>query len=207
MNYRNRLWVGMMMLAASQLTQAEEFEQHGAHVHGAATMNLALEEGKLVVELESPAMNLVGFEHAPATDEERQQVEKAAALLKKGEELFGLTPAAGCKLLSAEVDGDVFEHDEDGGKHEEADHDEHGHSDDAHQEHSDDKNDHDHHEDGHSDIDASYIFECGDADKLTSVDVLLFKHFPALNDLDVQVIGPKGQTAMELNPEKHQINL
>ncbi|WLQ12552.1 DUF2796 domain-containing protein [Hahella aquimaris] len=193
MSYRNRLWAGMMMLAASQLTQAEEFEQHGAHVHGAATMNLALEEGNLVVELESPAMNLVGFEHAPATDEERQQVEKAAALLNKGEELFGLTPAAGCKLLSAEVDGDIFDYDEDGG------HKEH--------EHGDDEGEHDHHEDGHSDIDASYIFECGDSGKLTSVDVLLFKYFPGLKDLDVQVIGPKGQTALELNPEKHQINL
>ncbi|WP_164887187.1 DUF2796 domain-containing protein [Hahella sp. KA22] len=199
MSYRNRLWVGMMVLAASQFAHAEEFEQHGAHVHGAATMNLALEEGNLVVELESPAMNLVGFEHAPATDAERQQVEKAAVLLNKGEELFGLTPAAGCKLLSAEVDGDVFEYDEDGGKHEEAAHDEH--------EHGDDEDDHDHHEHGHSDIDASYIFECGAAGKLTSVDVLLFKHFPGLKDLDVQVIGPKGQTAIELSPEKHQINL
>ena len=34
-----------------------------AHIHGLATLTLALEGNSLEIEFESPAANLVGFEH------------------------------------------------------------------------------------------------------------------------------------------------
>ena len=40
----------------------------GAHEHGVGRLNAALDGQTLELELESPAMNLVGFEHAATTD-------------------------------------------------------------------------------------------------------------------------------------------
>ena len=44
------------------------FTQLGAHVHGKVVVNLALEGNTLRVELDAPAINVVGFEHAPRTE-------------------------------------------------------------------------------------------------------------------------------------------
>jgi Protein of unknown function (DUF2796) len=37
--------------------------QHGAHVHGTATLNIAIEERTATVELITPAESIIGFEH------------------------------------------------------------------------------------------------------------------------------------------------
>ena len=36
-----------------------------AHVHGEAELNIVIEGRELLMELESPSFNLVGFEHEP----------------------------------------------------------------------------------------------------------------------------------------------
>ena len=47
----------------SRPTAAEELEQHPPHEHGKVTINAALEGNQLVIEFDSPAINVVGFEH------------------------------------------------------------------------------------------------------------------------------------------------
>lgn len=54
--------------------------------------------------------------------------------------------------------------------------------------------------DGHADFDLGYTFRCAHPEKLTGIDVTLFKHFPGVRELDVQAVGPKGQTGAELKP-------
>lgn len=55
----------------------------GAHVHGEVALLLALEDNNLVVNLQSPAMNLVGFEQRASTPEQKQRVESAEASLRQ----------------------------------------------------------------------------------------------------------------------------
>ena len=45
----------------------DERRQGEVHVHGLGTLNLVLEGETLVVELDGPAANFVGFERAPRT--------------------------------------------------------------------------------------------------------------------------------------------
>ncbi len=52
--------------------------------------------------------------------------------------------------------------------------------------------------DGHGGFHAHYHFECSAIGKLDSVDVQVFKVFPALEHLDVQVVTGSGQRSMEL---------
>ena len=67
-----------------------------AHVHGVAKMDIAVEPKTIVVHLETPLDNLVGFERAPRTDSERQRADEAVARLRAGDELFKFDP--GCRL-------------------------------------------------------------------------------------------------------------
>ena len=124
--------------------------QQSAHVHGIATLNLAMEGDELEIEFVSPAGNIVGFEHEAVTAGERRAIRDAIEQLKKGNELFDLPLAASCSLHVAAVEhghgaeekredghGQDAEHD-DGDEHEHAGDDEH----DTHAKHDD----HDEHE-------------------------------------------------------------
>lgn len=82
----------------------DEFEQHGVHEHGNVTFNVALEGQQLIVELDAPADNVVGFEHAPRTDAEKARIRDQAAWLQAGKELIAFSPAAACRFQEAKLD-------------------------------------------------------------------------------------------------------
>jgi Protein of unknown function (DUF2796) len=51
-------------IAAFPVT-AEERRELGAHEHGHSVLNIAIEGDRIEMELMSPGMDIVGFEHAP----------------------------------------------------------------------------------------------------------------------------------------------
>lgn len=198
----------------------DEHRQHGAHVHGIAQMNLAVEGKNVLLELASPAMNIVGFEYMPSTDEQRHAVHEAAEKLEDGSSLFEFSKAAGCTLISAEIESPLLGHDhidehadEDahGEKHDndEDHHDAHtkGHDEEAH-----DKN-HDHaaaegHGDAeHSEFAARYQFTCNNPKKLKSLTVNLFTAFPGFEEIETQILTESGQTGAELNAGNNRVDL
>ncbi|WP_165666320.1 DUF2796 domain-containing protein [Metapseudomonas otitidis] len=158
----------------------------GVHEHGVARLNAALDGSTLELELESPAMNLVGFEHEARSDADKAAVAKARAELEKPLALFALPEAAGCKVSEQKLESPLF-----GNAPEKAHEHEHEHK------HEDgDKHDHE-----HSEIHAHYHLECATPAKLTGLDLKgLFTRFPATQKIQVQLIGPKGQQGAELTP-------
>ena len=115
--------------------------QQSAHVHGIATLNLAMEGDELEIEFVSPAGNIVGFEHEAVTAAERRAIRDAIEQLRKGNELFDLPLAASCSLHVAEVEhGHGEEEKREDGHGQDAEHDdgdEHGYaSDEEHGTHS-----------------------------------------------------------------------
>jgi hypothetical protein len=155
----------------------------GAHEHGVARLNAALDGQTLELELESPAMNLVGFEHAASTDADKAKVAAVRAQLEKPLALFSLPPAAGCVVAQQELESPLF-----GDKPE--DHDE---------DHDDAKSagGHEHHHE-HSEIHAHYQFTCATPGALKNLDLAgVFKTFPATQKIQVQLISPSGQQGVE----------
>jgi Protein of unknown function (DUF2796) len=75
--------------AAIALADEAEHREHGPHVHGMAELNVALDGNVLWIELNSPAMNIVGFEHAPQSAEQKAAVHDATETLKDGGHVFG----------------------------------------------------------------------------------------------------------------------
>ncbi|MFC5697706.1 DUF2796 domain-containing protein [Pseudomonas sp. GCM10022186] len=169
----------LLPLAVAQAHEHEHDHQHGslgAHEHGVARLNAALDGKTLELELESPAMNLVGFEHGAKSDADKARVAAARAELEKPLALFTLPAAAGCKVASQELESPLFG-------------DDHRHE--GHEEHAKD------HE--HSEVHAHYRFECASPEALKTLDLTrLFKTFPATEKIQVQLIGPQGQQGTEL---------
>lgn len=193
----------------------EEHRQHDAHVHGIAALNIALDGDEVHVELDSPAANIVGFEHVPSSAADHAALDKAVAMLKKGDDLFQFNSAAGCKMekamiTSALLEGEHEKHAEAHDHHEEhghKGHDDHGHEERGHgkSDHHDEHGHDEHKEEAHSDIAVEYHFECAQPAKLSQVVVEVFEAFPRTEKLNVQYVINGKQGAMDLNARNHVV--
>ena len=178
----------LLPLAVAHAHEAHEHEHGslGAHEHGVGRLNAVLDGKALELELDSPAMNLVGFEHTATTDADKAKVAAARKQLENPLALFNLPMAAGCVVSSLELNSPLF------GDKPEADHD-----DDDDHDHDAKDGAHEHHHD-HSEIHAHYQFTCATPTALSNLDLTqVFKTFPATQKIQVQLIGPSGQQGVE----------
>lgn len=180
-----------------------EHRQHGAHVHGVAALNLALEGNEVQIELDSPAANIVGFEHAPSSPDDRSALDKAVATLEDGDTLFRFNADAGCRMETATVTSEMLDGEHD--KHDRHAHDEsEGHNHQGAPAHQG-EHEHDHEGESHSDIEAAYHFECEAPDKLTRLTVEVFEAFPGMEEIKVQYVIERNQGAAELTAKDHVV--
>ncbi len=171
--------------AAEDHDHDHEHGSLGAHEHGVGRLNAVLDGQTLELELDSPAMNLVGFEHVATTAADKAKVAAARKQLENPSALFNLPKAAGCVISSQELNSPLF------GDKPEADHDDDDHDHDAKD------GAHEHHHD-HSEIHAHYQFTCATPTALSNLDLTqLFKTFPATQKIQVQLIGPSGQQGVD----------
>lgn len=166
---------------------AEEHRQLGAHVHGHGSLNIAIEDKTISIELEVPGADIVGFEHEASTPAQKAAVEKAKTKLGDGLSLFAPVAAAGCTQSTAKVTIEAeHEHHAKDEKPDAADEDE-GHH--------------------HSEFHAEYAFECASPSRLTSMTFDYFKAFPDAQELDISIISPKGQSSYEVKRDKPRLDL
>lgn len=186
-----------------------------AHEHGVASLNLVVDGGQLIIELDSPAANIVGFEHMPSTAEDLAALADARKQLLQADALFAIADAAGCALEEAEATSPLFEaeahaaghgHQDHAGKHHDHDDEHHAehakHGGEGHAEHK-----HADHAGAHSDIEASFHFDCANPDAIEQIEVKLFEVFPGTEKLLLQAITPRGQQGGELTPTQNIIRL
>jgi hypothetical protein len=187
----------------------DKHRQHSAHVHGIAALNVVLESTEVHIELDSPAANIVGFEHAPASEADLAALDKAVAALKDGDRLFSFNEDAGCRMETAKVASELLEEDHEG--HAEEKTGEHAHEEKEGHDHEEDEGDHaregEHEGEGgtHSEIEATYQFKCNAPGKLTQLTVELFEVFPGMEELRVQYVIESKQGAAELTATEHVV--
>ena len=163
-----------------------EMESHDAHVHGEVLLNIVIEGNSLAAEMISPAMNIVGFEHAPATREQKTAVTVAIGQLEKTGTIFVLPEAAGCSGKSANVESSL--------------------ADQLHEEHHG-EDDHGKHEDGHAEFHVTQELQCTNASALGSLEVKLFETYPGVESVKVQWIKNSRQGAAIVSADGAVITL
>ena len=171
----------LLPLAMTQAAEAHDHDHEhaslGTHEHGVGRLNAVLEGPTLELELDSPAMNLLGFEHKASSRADKAKVAATRTQLEQPLVLFSLPAAAGCVVEAQELESPLFSDEPEHAKGEKAD---------------------EHH---HSEIHASYQFTCATPAALKSLDLSqLFKTFPATHKVQVQLISPGGQQGVEVTP-------
>jgi hypothetical protein len=169
-----------LLLAGGALAPAARAA--GAHSHGTAHLDVAVDGATITLKLQSPLESLLGFERAPRNDAERGQVRAMAQALRAGNQ-FVPSAAARCRLDRVELRSPVLapellgESGSSAGKP----------------------------ADDHADLEGTFVYRCEDAKALQGVDVLMFDHFKRLRVVETQVAGPRGQSALKLNSRARQI--
>jgi len=85
-------------LQSATVNAQAEFQQQAPHVHGTALLTLVQDRSTLLIEFESPAINIVGFEHAPQNPSQRQAIEEAIQILESIDTVL-LLSALDCEIV------------------------------------------------------------------------------------------------------------
>ena len=194
-----------LTVALSQSAISSELEAltHGGsqspHVHGNAELHMVLDASQLFLELHSPAMNLLGFEHTASSPEQQAIIESTRIKLANTHTYFMINGGE-CTLNQQSTDFPAVLNVR---KSVQADDDRHDNK----------KNTHRHHDEGdesnnesHSDIESIYRYTCAKPDKLRSMIIRLYEVFPSIESLQVQWVMRNQQGATMLNDDNHEIH-
>lgn len=167
----------------------------GPHRHGVATLDVVVDGERLLVTLETPLDNLVGFEHAPKNDRQRAALADARAALADGTKLLRASPEAGCAQRAAKVELPYGPDATAGGGHDKHAHDKHAYG------------RHGRAADAHSEAGVEWEFSCANPAALIGLDIGLFDVFRRLQTLHVQTATPRGQGAATLTSKRRTLAL
>ncbi len=120
----------------------------GKHVHGEAELFIALQDNKVLLELETPAANILGFEHKPSNKKEHQKLKNSLELLATHTSLVALKKGS-CKQVSSDIESPYEIQNDDKHEHDDEHHSEHKHHDSHDDEHHAEHKHHDSHDDDH----------------------------------------------------------
>jgi hypothetical protein len=163
------LAIAATLFVAAPFLSAQAQQQH-AHVHGQMKLDVAIDGPTVVIDMESPLDNIVGFERAPKTDAEKKTVADAIAQLRAADKLFAIDPAANCKLGPVDLRSGAL-----------------GLG-------NPDPNE----PVGHADLDATFSFNCTNAAAAKFIDLNLFSVFKGLRQIDSQIASSQGQFKRQL---------
>ena len=175
-------------LLLTSATQAEEKRHLDAHEHGHGTFDMAIEGNTVQIALEAPGADIIGFEHAASTAEDKAAMAEATAKLMKPMALFVMPAAAHCRVAKAEVEFEMEEHDHDKNA---------GHADKEHKGEAE----------AHGAFHATYELTCTKPDAITRIEFAYFAVFAGAEELDVQLISEKGQNAFEVTRDAPVLTL
>tara|TARA_Y100001001_G_scaffold131821_1_gene131538 strand:+ start:1551 stop:2129 length:579 start_codon:yes stop_codon:yes gene_type:complete len=167
------LALGLATMTAPAMAQ----DNPAAHQHGHAELQVAFAGEQIDLLLESPAWNLLGFEHQPRTKEQRQKLDglrewvAANALIN--------TEGGNCRVTTSELHTGWEGHE----AHDDQGHD-HGHDQDAHA--------------NHSNLEITQSLRCAALPDASAFTAPILDAFPALEHLDVQWVSAQGQGGTRL---------
>ena len=160
------------------------------HEHGIADLLIAIDDHEVMIRLESPAANLLGFENVPSSDSERAAAAQLIRDISGGGLIRVFDSTAVCSMSTPQWTTGLFTEEsltasdqtKNGKKSADSGH--------AHKHKQDDHGDH---EGGHADIDIEWQAHCSVVP--VRIDHTLFTRFSALHDLRISLVGAPGQQA------------
>jgi hypothetical protein len=198
------------LIAALSSFQILAVETLDSHEHGSANLNIAIDNKVIAIHFESPAVNIIGFEYQPNDEAQRSLISAAKSKLSNFANSYELQGEPNCLMISSSADW-VSEHSESEhseSEHSESEHSESEHSESEHSEHSEqDETVGASLETEHAEFVVEFELQCEQINNLTAIDVSLLALFPAIDEIDTQVIYTGGQIKQELTRNNTLIKL
>ena len=169
---------------------AQVSRQKDSHEHGAAIIKMVMEDEKLQVEFEVPSESLIGFEHFPKSQSNREKFNEAIKILSDPSKFFSKPIKAECLLVGMNVSQSLFSNEE-----------EHGH-DESEEEHGHDESEK---SEIHSEFKSNYYWNCQHLDEIDSIGTQLMTFFPRIEEIRVNWISNNGQGSLELESKDNLI--
>jgi hypothetical protein len=208
------------LIAALSSFQILAVETLDSHEHGSANLNIAIDNKVIAIHFESPAVNIIGFEYQPNDEAQRSLISAAKSKLSNFANSYELQGEPNCLMISSSADW-VSEHSESEhseSEHSESEHSESEHSESEHSESEHSESEHSEHseqdetvgaslETEHAEFVVEFELQCEQINNLTAIDVSLLALFPAIDEIDTQVIYTGGQIKQELTRNNTLIKL
>ena len=197
------IFIVLVCLFASFDILAEVARQKDSHEHGAAIIKMVMEDEKLQIEFEVPSESLIGFEHFPKSQSNRENFNKAIKVLSDPSKLFSQPIKAECLLVGMNVSQSLFSNEEEHGHDESEKEEEHGHD----ESEKEDEHGHDESEKSeiHSEFKSNYYWNCQHLDEIDSIGTQLMSFFFGIEEIRVNWISNNGQGSLELESEDDRI--
>ena len=186
------IFIVLVCLFVSFDILAQVSRQKDSHEHGAAIIKMVMEDEKLQIEFEVPSESLIGFEHFPKSQSNRENFNKAIKVLSDPSKLFSQPIKAECLLVGMNVSQSLFSSEEEHGHDESEKEDEHGHDESEKSE-------------IHSEFKSNYYWNCQHLDEIDSIGTQLMSFFPRIEEIRVNWISNNGQGSLELESEDDRI--
>ena len=151
-----------------------------------------MEDEKLQIEFEVPSESLIGFEHFPKSQSNRENFNEAIKILSDPSKLFSKPIKAECLLVGMNVSQSLFSNEEEHGHDESEKEEEHGHDESEKSE-------------IHSEFKSNYYWNCQHLDEIDSIGTQLMSIFPRIEEIRVNWISNNGQGSLELESEDDRI--
>src|SRR5258708_8478079 len=165
--------------AAGSPAIADEFRSRGVHEDGSATVDIAVQDGTLDIALHSPAINVIGFEHAPRSADEKSAVAQANRVFTSPRELFLIPVGAACTSTTVTLLPIAYERDREDGTPNAP----------------------------HADYDVSYPFHCAHSAQLRRIDIRFFEQLKSMRKIVANVVTPALQAQSLLTPDNTRVHL
>jgi hypothetical protein len=151
---------------------------HKSHSHGDAKLDIAVDGKTISFDLDAPGDVIFGFERRPKNDQEKAKIAEEIARLTNNPSEFLILPVdAGCVLTTKEIEADQ-----------------------ANESTKDKSNE-------HADVEAKYTFTCTADLAGKKLATGLFKAWPRLKNLKVQILASKDQKGLTLKADTSDLAL
>lgn len=171
---KSRIFIAILPICFSSSIAFAEIRHHEAHTHGIADLNIAVDDDLVFIELESPAVNLLGFEHKPQNDAQQKALTDTLEVLNDIKQVIRFDQVD-CRATETVIrppfDADQSIQDDSDSNPSEA----------------------------HSEFHASYTLACDNAGLIRSGTVHLFDRFAGFETVRVRWITSNGQGTARLN--------
>ncbi|GAM77782.1 zinc-binding protein [Vibrio ishigakensis] len=165
---------------------ASGFRQHGAHVHGFVTYDIAQDGEDLLIDIYAAGMDIVGFEHPANNVDEKKAIDNANTLLSDYSSIIDISPEARCSVTDSKVSlvKSAFTPSATEGARN------------PFVEHS-----------THSSFEIKYQFHCQKPEQLSEINTAWFEHFPSTKAISANYFTDTAQNATELDKDHTNIRL